>query len=100
VLAAYCKCYRYIQEPASLADYIKARQTSLHGDAKAAAAGASSEWRFNQRYKPYATDLLLSQARVDYMQQLNIRFGVQKRLLPYDTVADMSLARDAVKLIS
>jgi ABC-type nitrate/sulfonate/bicarbonate transport system substrate-binding protein len=100
VLAAYCKCYRYIQNSTSLADYVKARQIALHGDPKVAAAEASSEWRFNQKHKPYATDLLLSQERVDYMQNLNIRFGVQKALLPYAAVADMSLAKDAVKLIT
>lgn len=100
VLAAYCKCYRYIQQPTTLADYIRARQIALQGDPKTAAAEASADWRFNQKHKPYATDLLLSQERVDYMQKLNIRFGVQKSLLPYAAVADMSLAKDAMKLIS
>lgn len=100
VLAAYGRCYRYIQGPDSLKDYVAARQAALHGDADAAAAEASSEWRFNQKYKPYAADLLLSQERVDYMQKLNIQFGIQKSLLPYSAVADMSLAKDAAKLIS
>lgn len=100
VLAAYCKAYRYIQQPDSLADYIKARQIALHGDPKIAAAEASSEWRFNEKYKPYATDLVLSQERIDYMQKLNVRFGVQTRVVPYSTVADMSLAKDALKLLA
>jgi len=99
VLAAYCTAYRYIQQPDSLADYVKAREAALHGDPKLAKAEASSEWRFNQKFKPYATDLVLSKKRIDYMQKLNIGFGVQKKMLPYDTVADMSLARDAVKLL-
>lgn len=99
VLAAYCKAYRYIQGPDSLADYVAARQAALHGDPKAAEAEASSEWRFNQKFKPYAADLVLSQERIDYMQKLNIGFGIQKTMLPYDKVADMSLARDAVKLL-
>jgi ABC-type nitrate/sulfonate/bicarbonate transport system substrate-binding protein len=99
VLAAYCKAYRYIQSPGSLDDYVAARKASLHGDPKTAAAEASSEWRFNQKYKPYAVDLVLSKERIDYMQKLNVSFGIQKTMLPYDKVADMSLARDALKLL-
>jgi hypothetical protein len=34
------------------------------------------------------------------MQQLNITTGTQKKLLPYNKVADMSLARDALKLLA
>jgi hypothetical protein len=41
----------------------------------------------------------LSEERVRYMQDLNISLGVQKGLLPYGQVTDMSLARDALKLI-
>jgi hypothetical protein len=33
------------------------------------------------------------------MQKLNVSFGIQKTMLPYDKVADMSLARDALKLL-
>jgi ABC-type nitrate/sulfonate/bicarbonate transport system substrate-binding protein len=99
VLAAYCKAYRYIQTPASLDDYVAARQAALHGDPKVAAAEAASESRFNQKFKPYATDLVLSKERIDYMQKLNVSFGVQKALLPYEQVADMSLAHDALKLL-
>ena len=74
--------------------------SALHGDPKTAAAEATSEWRFNQKYKPYAADLLLSQERVDYMQRQNIQFGIQKNILPYSATADMSLAKDTLKLIS
>ena len=34
-----------------------------------------------------------------YMQQLNVALGNQKAVLPLERVADMSLARDAVKLL-
>jgi hypothetical protein len=33
------------------------------------------------------------------MQELNISLGVQKTLIPHERIADMSLARDALKLI-
>ena len=33
------------------------------------------------------------------MQELNISLGVQKTLIPYERITDMSLARDALKLI-
>jgi len=36
--------------------------------------------------------------RVAYMQDLNIRTSVQKSILPYSQVADMSLALEAQKL--
>jgi len=32
-----------------------------------------------------------------YMQALNLEAGVQKTILPYAQVADMSLAQEAVK---
>jgi ABC-type nitrate/sulfonate/bicarbonate transport system substrate-binding protein len=99
VLAAYCKAYRYIQSPGSREDYVAARKAALHGNPKTAEAEASSEWRFNQKFKPYATDLVLSKERIDYMQKLNISLGSQKDMLPYDQVADMSLAKDALKLL-
>lgn len=99
VLAAYCKLYRYVSGPESLADYTQARQAALSGDPHLAAEEAASEWRFIQKYKPYATNLVLSPERIDYMQKLNMRFGVQQQALPYDKVTDMSLARDAVKLL-
>jgi hypothetical protein len=33
------------------------------------------------------------------MQQLNVSFKVQKEILPFERVADMSLAADALKLL-
>lgn len=42
---------------------------------------------------------MLTGERVRFMQDLNVSLGVQKRVLPYEQVCDMSLARDAVKLL-
>jgi ABC-type nitrate/sulfonate/bicarbonate transport system substrate-binding protein len=60
---------------------------------------AEAQWRFYQDHQPFAVDLVLSEQRVRYMQELNVSLGVQKIVLPYDRVCDMSLARDAVKLL-
>ena len=46
-----------------------------------------------------SADLVITEERVRYMQDLNVSLGVQKRVLPYEQVCDMSLARDAVKLL-
>jgi hypothetical protein len=42
---------------------------------------------------------VLSPERVRYMQELNVSLGVQKSVLPYECVCDMSLAQDAIKLL-
>src|SRR5262245_5803868 len=52
-----------------------------------------------KEHKPFAVDLVLSPERVRYMQDLNVSLGVQKSVLPFERVCDMSLARDAVKLL-
>jgi len=38
---------------------------------------------------------VLTEERVRYMQQINLELGLQKKMLPYDQVANMSLARDS-----
>lgn len=43
---------------------------------------------------------MLTPERINYLQQLNVALGIQKAVLPLDRVADMSLARDAAKLVS
>jgi ABC-type nitrate/sulfonate/bicarbonate transport system substrate-binding protein len=98
-LAAYGKMYRYISGPNSLDDYIKARQDGVGGDLKLAAEEAASEWRFIQKYQPYATQLVLDQERIDYMQRINMKFEIQKKIVPYAQVTDMSIARDAAKML-
>jgi hypothetical protein len=46
-----------------------------------------------------AENLLLPEARLTYMQELNVTMKLQRRVLPFEAVADMSLARDALRLI-
>ena len=74
-------------------------RTAVTGSATGGAEGAT-EWEFIQKHKPYASDLLLSEERVRYMQEINLGLGLQKRMLPYEQVADMTLAQDALKLMA
>ena len=93
-LEAYCKLYRFISGPNSREAFLKVREAALkHSDP----VEAEFEWQFAQKYHPYATDLTLSEKRINYMQQLNVESGVQKKILPFNEVADMSLAKEAVK---
>lgn len=95
-LAAHAKLYRFVQSAAAKPAFFTARQSVFPN---ARPADHEAEWDFIQRYKPFATDLMLDTGRIDYMQALNRSFGVQQTTLPFDRVADMSLARDALKLL-
>jgi ABC-type nitrate/sulfonate/bicarbonate transport system substrate-binding protein len=96
-LAAYGTLWRFVQGPDSRDAFVRAR-IAVTNSATGGAEGAT-EWDFVQKHKPYAAGLVLSEERVRYMQQINLELGLQKRLLPYDQVADMTLAQDALKLM-
>jgi ABC-type nitrate/sulfonate/bicarbonate transport system substrate-binding protein len=98
VLAAYAKLFRYLQGPDSKDAFVKARAAALGNSAKT--SDSEFQWNWIQKYKPFGVDIALSDDRINYIQQLNVDFGAQKALLPIDKVADMSLARDAVKLLA
>jgi ABC-type nitrate/sulfonate/bicarbonate transport system substrate-binding protein len=99
-LAAYCKLYRYISAPESHDVFVKARGIALSKTDPASVAEADFQWRFFQKYQIFATDLVLSEKQISYQQELNRRFDVQKTILPYDQVTDMSIARDAVAMVT
>lgn len=94
-LASYAKLYRFISATNSRDAFTRARAAVL----KKSANEGEAEWNFIQKYKPYALDLMLSEERIRYMQELNVELGLQKKVLPYNQVVDMSLAQDAVKLL-
>jgi ABC-type nitrate/sulfonate/bicarbonate transport system substrate-binding protein len=96
-LAAYGTLYRFICGPDSREAFIRARVAVTK--ATTGATEGIAEWDFIQKHKPYAVDLVLSEERVRYMQEINLELGLQKKILPYEQVADMSLARDALKLM-
>jgi ABC-type nitrate/sulfonate/bicarbonate transport system substrate-binding protein len=95
-LAAYSKLYRFVHKPEAKEAFFRARSAALRSTTP-----QESEilWQFLQKHKPYAVNLALSEERLRYMQELNIELGVQKTVLPFAQVADMSIARDAVKLL-
>lgn len=93
-LAASAKLYRFICSPGSWEIFSAAKAAALPdqdpGEAKA-------QWDFYQQRKPYAVDLAIDETRLRYMQEINIAMGVQSRVLPFGQIADMSLARDAIR---
>ena len=93
-LAAYAKLYRFIQNGDSKEAFVKAFEVGM---GKPDRETAIEQWSFYQQYKPFAQDLVLTPERIAFMQNLNLSFNVQSRVLPFDQVADMSLARDALK---
>jgi ABC-type nitrate/sulfonate/bicarbonate transport system substrate-binding protein len=95
-LAAYAKLYRFISSTQSKDAYISARATAT---GKNEPDEAIVQWNFFQTHASFATDLALSEERVRYIQELNISLGVQKAAIPYGQVTDMSIARDAIKLL-
>jgi ABC-type nitrate/sulfonate/bicarbonate transport system substrate-binding protein len=97
-LAAYASVYRYMTGPDSYEDYRKARAVAL-GKGDNDPVDTKFVWNFYQKYKGYAYNLVLNKEQIDYVQKLNISLGVQRKLLPFDEVADMSIARDALKLL-
>lgn len=95
-LAGYAKLYRFIMSGDSEADFVAASETAL---GKADTEAARAQWRFYRQIQPFAADLELGEQRVRFMQDLNVITGTQKALIPYAKLADMTLARDALKLL-
>jgi hypothetical protein len=95
-LAAYAKLYRYIMFGDSEAAFLAASVKAL---GKNDPAGARGQWQFYRDYKPFTANLELEENRVRYMQELNMATGTQREIIPYSRIADMSVARDALKLL-
>lgn len=95
-LAAYGRLYRFVQSPDSRAAFINARGSAFP---RAPESEHLAAWNYIQTYKPFAVDLSLNPERLRYMQELNVGFKIQKGVLPFDRVADMSLAVDALRLL-
>jgi ABC-type nitrate/sulfonate/bicarbonate transport system substrate-binding protein len=96
-LAAHAKLYRFVQSPEAKTAFLAAGRTVFPNLPESA---HTAQWEYVQAYKPFAEDLTLSPARLKYVQDLNVSFKVQKEPLPFERVADMSLAQDALKLLS
>lgn len=97
VLAAFGMAYRYVSSPESRNPFLEAwRRVTGQQDPQR----GITHWNWIQRYQPYDLRLLLSDEQINYVQRSNVEFGAQKRILPVAEVADMSLARDALRLMA
>ena len=96
-LAAYAKAFRYVQNPGSKDDFVAAQLAGLDSkNPEEATKGAISQWEYLQERKIYAEDLVLSPERVQYMQELNVETGGQKKIMPYEQIIDTSIAKEAI----
>jgi ABC-type nitrate/sulfonate/bicarbonate transport system substrate-binding protein len=95
-LAAYAKLYRFVQMPDAKDAFLEARATVAPG---ATSKEGESLWAYVQKYRPFAVDLVLTDERLRYMQQLNVDLAVQRTMLPFERVADISLATEAIQLL-
>jgi ABC-type nitrate/sulfonate/bicarbonate transport system substrate-binding protein len=97
VLAAFGMAYRYASTPESRHAFLEAwRKVTGEEDPRQ----GITHWNWIQRYHPYDLRLLLTDEQINYVQQSNVEFGAQKRMLPIAQVADMSLAREALQLMA
>jgi ABC-type nitrate/sulfonate/bicarbonate transport system substrate-binding protein len=96
-MAAYAKLYRFVQSPQAKDAFLRAHRVVF---ANAPDSERLALWNYIQNYKPFAVDLGLSPERLRYMQELNVKFKVQKNILPFERVADMTLAADALKMLN
>lgn len=95
-LAAYRRLYRFVQEGDSKQAWIDAR---IHAaGVKDQTFEGTAQWDFLRSAQLLPVDLIMSQERVDWMQQLNMQIGNQTQLLAYDKVVDQSIASEAVEL--
>jgi ABC-type nitrate/sulfonate/bicarbonate transport system substrate-binding protein len=97
VLAAYAHLFRWIGKPQN-------KQAFLDYYKKAVPNGTRDTAVFLQDFlsKPnrLATNLVLTPDKLRYVQDLNVRLGSQKAILPFDKCADMSLAEAALKMVT
>jgi len=94
-LAAYGKMFRFMSSADAWTAYLEARTAAGAG----AEAGVHAAWDYIRSTQPYAGSPETTKERLDYLQALHVSLGLQKSVLPIDAIADLSLARDAMRLI-
>jgi ABC-type nitrate/sulfonate/bicarbonate transport system substrate-binding protein len=97
-LAAFGSLYKFLCGPDSFDAYNRGRVAALSA-AKNDAAEAQFFWDFVQKYKGFSYDLTLTPQQIEYVQDLNVSLGAQKTKLPIEQIADLSIAKDALKLM-
>lgn len=96
-LAAHTRLFRYLSGPNSRAAYLDARRRAV---GEGSVADAEAIWNFTRQYQPYALNVGLSPQRVTYLQEFNVAYGLQSKVLPFERVADMSPAKMAMRLLA
>lgn len=95
-MAAYADLFRWI-------DRQENKDAFINFYKKIAPKASDEEALFLQQFlsRPgaLATELVMNEKQINYIQDLNVELGSQKVILPFDRCADMSLAQEAVKLI-
>ena len=94
-LAAYGKLFRFMSSASSFDAYAEARKAA----GGAGEASARAAWNYVQSAQPYAGTPETTRERLDFLQNLHLSLGIQKAVLPIEKIADLTVARDAVKLI-
>ena len=95
-VAVQAKLFRFINTPASKEPWAKARIASM-GDADR--KSIDQQWGFYNAPGQLSTDVSFKPDSFDVVQNLNVKLGAQEKVLPFEQVADMSIARDALKLL-
>jgi ABC-type nitrate/sulfonate/bicarbonate transport system substrate-binding protein len=95
-MAAYARLFRYINTPGSKDAWIKARAVALNRDDP---KEAEQQWSYFNTPGVLATNLVLKPEQFEFAQGINVRVGAQQKILPFEQVADMSIAQEAIKLL-
>jgi NitT/TauT family transport system substrate-binding protein len=96
VMAAYGALYDYLMTPEAHDAFFEARKGAQKTYDE---ASAQAVWDFNQTQRPYSKDLSLTDEDIGYLQDMFIGLGSLMQKQPISTVADMSVARAAAKLL-
>jgi ABC-type nitrate/sulfonate/bicarbonate transport system substrate-binding protein len=96
VLAAHALLYRYLQRPDSWDDYAAAWCAALP---ESTLEEGRAQWSFYQRFQPFAGNLQLPETSVAYLQKINMAMGLQRRMLSFSDLADISVSQDALELL-
>ena len=97
VVAAYAKFYRFLQSPQSLQPWLK---TWADIAKMPVPTEPDPMWRLYQEAKPFPPEIALTAERINFVQDLNVSMGLQQKALPYERIADTSIAADALKLLA
>jgi NitT/TauT family transport system substrate-binding protein len=96
-MAAYGRLYDYLMSPGAHGAFFEARKQAQK---KYDAASAQAVWDFNQTQRPYSRDLSLAEADIAYLQDMFSGLGSLRQKQAMSTVADMSAAKAAAKLLA